>query len=243
MLPDDSLAVAPNEVTADAYFAIVPEWLLDASSSNAVKLYAILRRYADKGTSEAHPSRKTLAKRMGFSRPQSVDPIVAELIRVGALAVFERWTNRGDRDSNGYRLFMQPNGVGAQTARPVGVSRRRPVGGQSAHNPESQEPESVEPEIQDSSSSVTEVDARSGDDDRSYPQVPPHLVDTGRVHKHLSAMCGRDVEEATVFDVVSTILAKAKTFPSAPTRYVLASITRDPVGWQNYLDSGKAPTR
>jgi hypothetical protein len=138
----------PADVTADQYFAIVPEWVLDDTrTANAVKLYAILRRYADKASGEAHPSRRTLANRMRFSRPQTIDPIVEELVSIGAIIVHERWNEAGDRDSNGYTIISTPpNRVGAPPARggvPETVQR---VGAPPAHKPESPEPESVEPE-------------------------------------------------------------------------------------------------
>ena len=53
-----------TEVRASDYFAIVPEWLLHAEiSGNAVRLFAILHRYANSRL-EAWPSRKTIAAAM-----------------------------------------------------------------------------------------------------------------------------------------------------------------------------------
>lgn len=96
------------KVGAEGYFAIVPEWILDTASSNAVKLYGILRRYADKTDHVATPARRALATRMGFSRPQSVDPAIAELVALGALEVTARHSQRGDQDSNEYLLISLP---------------------------------------------------------------------------------------------------------------------------------------
>lgn len=104
-----------------------------------------------------------------------------------------------------------------------------------------QEHDLSEHQDQDSSSSVTEVDTGASDDDESYPQAPPHLVDMARVRKHIDAMCGRQIEDGVAFGIIGTILERAKTFPANPTAYVLTAITRDPVGWQNYTDTGKAP--
>jgi DNA-binding Lrp family transcriptional regulator len=65
-------------------FAIVPEWLLDAGvSGNAVKLYAILARYADT-VGKATPKRRTLATRMGVS-VDTVDRVLRELEMSGAI--------------------------------------------------------------------------------------------------------------------------------------------------------------
>jgi hypothetical protein len=140
---------SPNEIRADAYFAIVPEWVLDATKTgNAVKLYAILARYADKGTGEAHPSRRTLAKRMKFARAQTVDPIVAELESIGAVEVFERYTASGDRDSNGYvvRTIAPAHRVVRPEGPQVDAPAAQRVDPPTAHKPESLEPESGEPE-------------------------------------------------------------------------------------------------
>lgn len=232
------------DVYADDYYAIVPEWVLNETrTGNAVKLYALLRRYADKASGEAHPSRRTLAKRMRFSRPQSIDPIVRELVEIGALEVFERWTESGDQDSNGYRVLSQrPHGVVRETAPPVVRSSARQVVRQTAHNPQSQEPQSVEPQNQDSSSSVTEVDASArADDDESYPQVAPHLVDTRRIVAHVAATCGREITEVVAYGLIASVLERAKQYPAKPTAYVMTAITRDPVGWQKFTDTGKVP--
>lgn len=150
-------------LTDTGYFAIVPEWLLDADvSGNAIKLYALLRRYADQDTKYAHPSRRTLAERMRFSRIQSVDPLLQQLVDAGAIEVFERRTDRGDQDSNGYLVKTQrPAGVVRETAPPRaadrtgGSARNRTTGSaverttvvrETAHKPEPPEPEPLEPE-------------------------------------------------------------------------------------------------
>lgn len=140
---------APNEIRADAYFAIVPEWVIDdTKTGNAVKLYAVLARYADKGTGVAHPSRKTLARRMGFARAQTVDPIVLELETIGAIEVFERRNENGDRSSNGYIVrTMAPAHRVVRSEGPGGdAPGARGVVPPTAQKPESVQPESVQPE-------------------------------------------------------------------------------------------------
>lgn len=99
----------PDEIEADLYFSIVPEWVLDADiSSNAIRLYAILRRYAD-ASGSCFPSRATLAGRMRCSR-DTVDRAVRELVTIGALEVSSRRTESGDRDSNLYRVISARGG-------------------------------------------------------------------------------------------------------------------------------------
>jgi hypothetical protein len=77
--------VSADEVTADLKFSIIPEWLLDSGCSDkALRLYAVLARYADNDTLTAYPGRGTLAKRMGCHRA-TVDRAVEELEALGAL--------------------------------------------------------------------------------------------------------------------------------------------------------------
>ncbi len=84
-----------NDITNDdGYYAIIPETVLYAGiSAQAVRLYCVLRRYADKGTLEAHPSRKTLAMRLNASDPKVVDRATQELVALGVLTVFQRWVD------------------------------------------------------------------------------------------------------------------------------------------------------
>lgn len=80
------------DVTTDGYFAIVPEWVIDADiSDRAVRLYAVLRRHAGSRLM-ARPSRAKLALRMRTSA-KSVDRALRELETIGAVTIRHRWTN------------------------------------------------------------------------------------------------------------------------------------------------------
>ena len=69
---------------------MVPEWVLYAElSDKAIRLYAVLARYADNQTHEAFPSRETLAQRMRCSA-RSVDRAALELIEAGAITKKQR---------------------------------------------------------------------------------------------------------------------------------------------------------
>lgn len=70
-------------------FVQVPYWLTTHVSPQAVVLYMHLYNFTDYRTGEAlHPvSRRNLAELMGYSRPQSVDNLVKELVGVGVLTV------------------------------------------------------------------------------------------------------------------------------------------------------------
>lgn len=96
-----------TEIQADDYFAIVPEWLLYADvSANAVRLYAILNRYAN-SRGHAWPSRKTLADAMRCSIA-TVDRAREELTGAGAVTVIPRRNKAGDPTSNLYLLHSRP---------------------------------------------------------------------------------------------------------------------------------------
>jgi hypothetical protein len=74
-----------DNIQADIRFSIVPEWLVFSGvSDRALRLYAILARYADNDSFQAFPSRGLLAKRCNCSL-KSVDRAVEELIEFGAI--------------------------------------------------------------------------------------------------------------------------------------------------------------
>jgi hypothetical protein len=82
-----------THIRVDRRFAIIDEWVLDLDiSDRAVRLYAILMRYADKDTQKAFPSRKTLAERLRCS-PASVDRASMELVESGAMSKEQRYNN------------------------------------------------------------------------------------------------------------------------------------------------------
>lgn len=83
-------------------FALVPEWVLDADlSDRAIRLYALLSRYAD-ADGICYPSRRALAERLRCSE-DSVDRAKRELVAAGALHVEARFDEEGQR-SNLYRI-------------------------------------------------------------------------------------------------------------------------------------------
>lgn len=110
-------------------FAIIPEWLLDSDiSAQAVRLYCILARYADK-EGHAHPSRQKLAERTHIS-VKSVDRALRELTEAGAVAIQKVRHEAGDWDSNDY-ILTPGRDTGVATGRDMGdatvgtpVSRR-----------------------------------------------------------------------------------------------------------------------
>jgi hypothetical protein len=107
-----------NNISADNYFCIIPEWVLYSSvSSNAVRLYGTLQRYADKDSGQCHPSRKTLADRCGLSL-SSLDRALIELVELGAVRKKQRLSSNGDWTSNIYTVITNA-GVSSQVNTPM----------------------------------------------------------------------------------------------------------------------------
>ena len=105
-----------DALAADNYFAIIPEWVLDAEiGPNAVRCYAILQRYAN-NQNQCWPSRSLIAKRMRCST-DTVDRAIKELIGIEAISVQPRKTEAGAPSSNIYTLHLNPRGVAAQMRR------------------------------------------------------------------------------------------------------------------------------
>lgn len=95
-------------VSVDEYYAIVPEWVIDLPiSAQAVRLYAVLNRYADKDNGTCFPSISTLAKRMHTSN-STVKRALSELKDCGAVlceARFDASTN--EQTSNLYTVMRR----------------------------------------------------------------------------------------------------------------------------------------
>ena len=81
------------QITSSRRFAIIDEWILDLPvSDRAIRLYAVLARYADKDTHKAFPSRGLLAERLRCSS-KSVDRAINELIDAQLLVKEQRFNS------------------------------------------------------------------------------------------------------------------------------------------------------
>jgi hypothetical protein len=101
---------SPEKLNADNFFAIIPEWVLYADiSPQAVRLYGVLRRYADRDGS-CFPSRKRLASDLRMESTKPVDKALKELIAIGAITSEHRHTEQGDLQSNLYTVLSMPIG-------------------------------------------------------------------------------------------------------------------------------------
>jgi hypothetical protein len=95
-------------VGKDVYFAVVPEWvLLSGVSAQAIRLYAVLDRYAN-SNGEGTPARKKLAEKLHVRSARTVDAALKELEEIGALRKQPRFTPEGDPTSNLYVLNATP---------------------------------------------------------------------------------------------------------------------------------------
>ena len=96
-------------ITTDNKFAPVPEWVIDSDiTDGALRLYAVLLRYADYKDGSAYPARKTLAARLRKT-DRSIDAYTKELVDIGALIVTHRFID-GDRKrptSNRYTVITR----------------------------------------------------------------------------------------------------------------------------------------
>lgn len=145
-------------------YAIVPEWVLDADvSDRAVRLFAILARYAD-ADGRAFPGRPKLAKRLRCSS-SSIDRAVEELAAIAAVVTTARFRDDGSRSSNDYWLWPStpPVGVALLTSDEGGL-----VTGDDALSP----PVTTQSKTQVIQNQLIENDARGGFDTfwTAYPR-------------------------------------------------------------------------
>ncbi len=113
------------------YFATVPEWLLGKVSMNAIGVYCVIDRKADRN-GRAFPGRKLIADTLNVSEA-TVKRALAELVDVGALERLPRFREDGSRTSNLYRLLRDPP---RSTDDPGGRSAGDPALNQSQIEPE-----------------------------------------------------------------------------------------------------------
>ena len=112
--------VGETSVNAQLYFAVLPEWVLYLPiSANAVRVYCVLRRYADNTTGECYPSRKTLAMKARIS-VQTLDRCIKELVDHHAITVKPRKNAAGDWSSNLYTVMSYSQNY-QQVAKKIGI--------------------------------------------------------------------------------------------------------------------------
>lgn len=156
-MPDASPSTGRDTIHADLYFAIIPEWVLSLPvSSNAIRVYCCLRRYADNQTGECFPSRKTLAMRARLS-VSTLDRAIKELVENGAVEITPRKNANGDWSSNLYTVRSVPQGhrgvsspantplvARGDTRAVAGGERTRTIGSKSNNPPKTYEEQQYE---------------------------------------------------------------------------------------------------
>ena len=99
-------------IKSDVYFSIVPEWVIDAPiSAQAVRVYAVLCRYADKDDGTCFPSIKTLAERIHVSE-STIKRALKELKAIGAIKSQKRFDKAtGEQTSNLYTVMRSKEAI------------------------------------------------------------------------------------------------------------------------------------
>lgn len=96
-------------IKADEYYAIVPEWVIDLPiSAQAVRLYAVLNRYADKDDGTCFPAISTLSKRMHTSN-STVKRALNELKTSRAIMVEARYDKETNEQTSNLYTVMRKN--------------------------------------------------------------------------------------------------------------------------------------
>ena len=135
-----------ESVTTDVKFAQVPHWVLELPlSDKAIRLYAILSKYADNSDGTSYPGRGTLAKYMRCHR-SSVDRAVEELIEAGCITKQVRY-REGRFTSSLYTVIRIPPSRTDEGSRTNDATPRRTDETTSSHPCDIElEPQNVEPE-------------------------------------------------------------------------------------------------
>lgn len=99
-------------------FVILPTWILDLPiSAITLRVYCVIRSFADVRTGKCFPSRRLIAERARCSI-RSVDTAVHDLCAHGAISMEKRRSQNGDRTSNLYTIHAQRYAQVVQTATP-----------------------------------------------------------------------------------------------------------------------------
>jgi len=120
-----------SRITSDEFFAIIPESILYSDiSDKALRLYCVLRRYADKGSGESHPSRRTLAEKTKCS-VDTVDRAIRELQDIGALVVEHRFIDSEDglKKENTSNNYIVKSSIAVAATVPIGGRTHAARGG------------------------------------------------------------------------------------------------------------------
>ena len=114
-MADDASFDDQGTLVLEQRFAVVPEWIIDASISDcAFRLYAVLLRYGQT-SGQRMPGRALLARRLHKSSKDTVDRALKELAGIGAVVVERRRSGRQNL-TNRYHLRSTPPVDGTATS-------------------------------------------------------------------------------------------------------------------------------
>lgn len=202
-----------EHLDADEYFAVIPETILFADiSSNAVRCFAILQRYAN-ADRQCWPGQGVIAQRMRCSK-DTVKRAIAELIAIGAVEVERRYTPSGDPTSNRYTLKMR---VGATLHPPP--SKFAPTLVARMH-PKSEKVKQSKGNRTNNSSSSTDVDA----DFDQFWSLYPRKIGKGAARKAWATA----LHTATPDTIIAGLKQYAPTRTGQDPKY-----TPHPATWLN----------
>jgi hypothetical protein len=95
-------------------FAVIPEWILYADiSAQALRIYGVMARHADKGTGKAFPSHRIIAER-GHCSIRTVQRALVELAELGAIEITERNEPGGQRSNEYFIRVSRPLDISDQ---------------------------------------------------------------------------------------------------------------------------------
>ncbi len=114
-------------IASDLRFAIIPEWLLDHPDLTpiALRVFAVMARYADKDTDQACRSRSTLARRACCS-PDTLDRALRLLRDLGAVE-WDRQTDERGNAPSAYLVHFAPPPSRVDAANPSRVDAATPT--------------------------------------------------------------------------------------------------------------------
>jgi len=111
-------------LVVEAYFAIVPEWVIDVDISDAAyPRYSDLLRYGQWAGTRM-PSRALLARRLKKRSVDSVDRVLKELVGIGAVVVERRRREAGSAGHAKHAGLGTVAGASPPKGRPVGCPVR-----------------------------------------------------------------------------------------------------------------------
>lgn len=212
-------------------FAPIPEPLLydPALSSDAVRVYGVLRRHGDDPTN-CYPSQSRIAALIGKS-PRSINGWLRQLEDAGWIERVRRYTPEGDPDTNGYRVHMRAvqRGVHAGERGPYASDS---VGGYTLHSAINESHVEREP-LNERSTRAVALSSVSFDE---FWELYPRKVGKPAAKRAFTAACKR-VDERKLLEALRAHAVVWRSWPVHRQQFVPHPSTwlnRD--GWDDPIE-------